>query len=406
MSQATQGSLNPRTEQRAVWLVYSASFSYIITLGLAQVLVPLYALALGFNLAELGALVASQAIFGLMLRLFAGAVADHFGERWVLWFSFGTMLAGAAFFAFFETFWVLVMGQLFMGFSRATYWTSSQSYASRINPQRAGQILGRINASGNIGQVLGTIASGILVATLGYTAAFAATGALALAGLIGSLGLPELPRKDVLRGFKQTLAPVPKLLKSRGMAMSGVGAVGASTMVSLTAVLLIPYLRDVGHGEAVVGLLNAVAMAASVIVGIIFGWLLGRFGQRAIYTFAFVGIGLALFAVPVVGELVWLLVPLLLGLGLARGAAGVLYTITAAANSPSDQRGVAMGVAGLYWGTAQLVMPAAFGALAAGVGLSTAFVVAGALYLSAGIIMPAVYPLLTKGSRLAGERTV
>lgn len=404
MEQNALATLDSRAESRAVSLIYAAGFSYIITLGLVSVLVPLYALALGFNLAELGALVASQAVFGLMLRLFAGAVADHFGERWVLWFSFGTMAVGAGFFAFFDVFWILVVGQLFIGFSRATYWTASQSYASRINAVRSGELLGRINASGNVGQVLGTVAGGVLAGLVGYTTAFGVTTAVAVAGLAGSLALPHLPQKEVLRSFRQALAPVPRLLGSRGMVMAGIGAAGTSTLVSVTAVLTVPYLREIGHSESVVGVLSAVTLAASAAVGVTFGALLRRVSQRELYTVAFGGIGLSLIAVPMAGELAWLLVVLLAGLGLGRGTTSVLYSVTATANSPASQRGVAMGVAGLYWGTAQLSMPAALGAIAAATSLSTAFVVAGAVYLSAGVLMPMVYPLLTKGARLAGER--
>ena len=94
--------LSSREETLAVSLVYTAGFTYIVTLGLVQVLIPLYALHLGLPLLDLGMLVASQAIFGLTLRLFAGAVADRFSERWVLWFSFISMVSGAVVFGAFS----------------------------------------------------------------------------------------------------------------------------------------------------------------------------------------------------------------------------------------------------------------------------------------------------------------
>ncbi len=145
MSQRPGEASTPQSggaEPRAVLLIYSAAFSYQITLGLIQVLVPLYALSLGYDLTMLGVIVASQAVFGLMLRLFAGAIADQFGERWALWGSFGAMFTGMAFFALSDGFWTLILGQSFVGYSRATYWTATQSYASRINPDRSGEIYG------------------------------------------------------------------------------------------------------------------------------------------------------------------------------------------------------------------------------------------------------------------------
>ena len=195
-----------RTESRAVLLIYASSFSYQITLGLIQVLVPLYALHLGYDLATLGIIVASQAVFGLVLRLFAGAIADQFGERWVLWASFITMFTGMAFFVVSGAFWMLVLGQSFVGYSRATYWTATQSYVSRINPARSGEIYGRVNGAGSAGGVIGAFLSGVLITTLGYGPAFAITGGrrarrfrgqsrvAAAGGSVGAARLPRAPR--------------------------------------------------------------------------------------------------------------------------------------------------------------------------------------------------------------------
>ena len=134
MSAQPQGRLDPRTEFRATLLIYGAASSYQLTLGLIQVLVPLYALHLGYDLEMLGVIVASQAVFGLMLRLFAGAIADQFGERWVLWASFVTMVAGMTLFVLSGVFWMLILAQSFVGYSRATYWTATQSYHEPHQP--------------------------------------------------------------------------------------------------------------------------------------------------------------------------------------------------------------------------------------------------------------------------------
>jgi len=108
-------TLSPAAELRATALIYLAGFTYHIGLGATLILVPLYALHLGFDLAELGIIVGSQAVLGLFLRLFAGALADQFGERWVLLTSFGAMVAGAAIIGGSDTFWALILGQTFLG---------------------------------------------------------------------------------------------------------------------------------------------------------------------------------------------------------------------------------------------------------------------------------------------------
>ena len=405
MSAQAQGQLDARTESRAILLIYGAAFSYQITLGLIQVLVPLYALHLGYDLTTLGVIVASQAVFGLLLRLFAGAIADQFGERWVLWASFITMVSGMVFFIASGFFWMLILGQSFVGYSRATYWTATQSYASRINPERSGEIYGRVTGSGNTGGLIGAGLSGVLVATLGYGAAFGITGAIALVGFLGSLALPPLAARSARRGFRTPLGQIPGIARHRGMGLGGFGAFAASTAMILSSVLFIPYLRELGYSEAVNGGMQAIGVGASVAVGMVFGHILARLGRRTTYTLAQLAVGLVVLGISVGAGAYATLVPLMLMYGFSRASLGILYPIAAADHSAATQRGMAMAYVGLYWGTAQLVVPVGFGALAGAVGLQASLWAAGALFLVAGVFFPMLYRWFVPGAEQTfGER--
>ncbi len=387
-----------RTESRAVLLIYASSFSYQITLGLIQVLVPLYALHLGYDLATLGIIVASQAVFGLVLRLFAGAIADQFGERWVLWASFITMFTGMAFFVVSGAFWMLVLGQSFVGYSRATYWTATQSYVSRINPARSGEIYGRVNGAGSAGGVIGAFLSGLLITTLGYGPAFAITGAVALAGFAGSLALPPLAARSARRGFRAPLAQVPGIARHRGMGLGGFAAFAASTAMIMPAVLFIPYLDELGYSEAATGGMQAVSVGGSVAVGMAFGHILARLGRRWMYTTALLMAGLTVLGLSVGAGVYATLVPLMIAYGLFRAALGILYPIAASDHSATSQRGMAMAYVGLYWGTAQVVIPLGFGALAAAAGIQASLWAAGALFIAAGALFPLLYRWFVPGA--------
>ena len=59
-----------RAEQRAALLLYLAAGMYNAILAMLVVLVPLYALHLGFNLATMGAVISSQAVLQISLQLF------------------------------------------------------------------------------------------------------------------------------------------------------------------------------------------------------------------------------------------------------------------------------------------------------------------------------------------------
>lgn len=390
--------LDSRAEQRATLLIYLASFSYQITLGTTTVLIPLYALHLGYDIAEIGIIVASQAVFGLMLRLSAGAISDRFGERWVLWASFLTMVVGALVVAWSGAFLALILGQTFIGFSRATYWTSTQSYASRISVARSGHVLGRINGTGNAGTLIGTFASGIMAETIGYSAGFVVTAVVGAAGFAGSLALPVLPRAAAKRGFREPFRRIPGIARHRGMGLAAFAAFVASSSMGLSAVLFVPYFSEVGHDETTIGGMRTILAVGSVAIGIVFGSVLARVGRRNMYTVALVAQSGVLLLISVGADAVWSLAAIMVLYGWFHSTLGVLYPLSAADHSAREQRGMAMAHVGLYWGTAQVVVPAGFGFLAAAVGLQASIWFASGMFLTFGLLMPVLYRWFVPGA--------
>jgi DHA1 family multidrug resistance protein-like MFS transporter len=390
-------TLSPRAEFRATALIYLGGFTYHIGLGATLILVPLYALHLGFDLAELGVIIGSQAVLGLFLRLFAGAISDRFGERWVLLSSFATMTAGAAIIGESDTFWPLVLGQTFLGISRATYWTATQSYSSRINPAKAGTVLGRMSSSRTSGDMLGSAVAGLIAETMGYGSAWAILAGLGVVGLVGSSVLPMLPRKEALRGFKQALTPIPAIAQSPSMAMAGFTAFVASTAMTMAVILFVPYLREMGNGETTVGLARTVGLVSSVGIGVIFGKIVSRTGQRNLYALVLSMMGVIMLAVPIVGTALTPMIVLMFLYGIFYGLIGPLYPLTASTYSSQEQRGVAMAYVGLYWGAAQFVVPASFGVIAAHLGLKESFWLAGLMFIGFAAATPVLFHFLTKG---------
>ena len=396
MKSLPQPTLSPRAELRATGLIYLAGFTYHIGLGATLILVPLYALHLGFDLAELGAIIGSQAVFGLFLRLFAGAISDRFGERWVLLSSFATMIAGATVIGVSDTFWTLILGQTFLGISRATYWTATQSYCSRINPAKSGTLLGRMSSSRTSGDMVGAASAGLIAETMGYGSAWAILAGLGGVGLVGSSVLPMLPRKDALRGFRQALAPIPSMARSPSMAMAGFTAFVASTAMTMAVILLVPYLRELGNGETTIGFVRTAGLVGSVGIGVVFGKVVSRAGQRNLYVVALAAMGVIMLAVPLVGTTLAPMGVLMFAYGTFYGLLGPLYPLTASTYSSQEQRGVAMAYVGLYWGVAQVAVPATFGVIAANLGLKDSFWFAGLMFIGFALAIPILFPLLTK----------
>ncbi len=391
-----------RFEHRAAGSIYVVAVSYSLTLAMLNVLVPLYALHLGFDLKTMGAIVSSQAVFQLGLRLFGGMLSDRFGERKVLLLSFSSVLVGAVIFIFASTVAGLVWAQVFSGFSRSVYWNAAQSYGSRVSEEHAGGILARFLAYGSSGQILGAVIAGAVVETMGYPAAFGVCAGFSTAALMTSLTMPGIPRKGASRNVMQILKPLPRLLTSKLMWLGIIVAfVGSAQSALLGSTYPAFFKRELGFNAKQFGIYRAVYSSGLVIIGFVFSRIMTRYGQKAVFALCMLGMGLLTLAMPTTGYLVLspggtmpavtLLGALMLTLGVAFGISRILYPLMAAQNSSPLQRGMAMSVVGLGWASAQLVIPALFGYVADGWGLANSFYFAGAGMVLMGFSTPLLF---------------
>ena len=388
--------LTAAAEKRAASLIYSASFMYLISLGSMQVLVPLYGLHLGYDIKALGLILSAQAVLPIFTRFFGGAISDRFGARYVLWFSFGSMIAAATVFASSGVFWALIAAQTLQGMSRSTYWMVTQSYASRINPEFAAARLGRLSSSGNAGSIIGTAISGFLAFGPGYGVAFGVVAAFAFLGLLGSIALPILPRPNAKRGFLAALAPIPQVASSRSMGMVGISAFIGSSSSTLGIILVVPLLEEVSFNESEIGIARTLTAVGSMTAGLLFGKLIARFGLMRLHSFAFILQGITFLVVPTMAAHLITGLPIMYVYGLFAGLMGSLYPMTAATFSRPEQRGTAMAYAGQFWGLAQLVVPTTFGFIAAAAGLGISLYISGFMFIGLAFVIPVVFPWLTK----------
>ena len=101
-------------------------------------------------------------------------------------------------------------------------------------------------------------------------------------------------------------------------------------------------------------------------------------------------------AVPLIGTALIPIGVLMFAYGTFYGLLGPLYPLTAATYSSPEQRGVAMAYVGLYWGAAQVIVPATFGIIAANVGLRDSFWFAGLMFISFAGLMPVLFQHLNR----------
>lgn len=361
--------------------------------GMIMVLVPLYMYANGYDVAEIGVVVAAQAVFQLALRIIAGVLADRYGEQRVITAGYALMCISAVIFATSSNLWPMILAQLFTGASRAAYMPAAKSYASRIHEGNAAAHIGRTMGGATLGSIAGPVVGGMLAVAIGFSGAFVVAVGVGVFGLIVSLLLPGLPRKQA-QTMREAFARVPALARAKTTLLPGLIAFFVASSIAAMFSVGVVLLRDADFSETTVGVITGAYAVGGSVTGFAFAYILGKTGMRGAFAllFAAIGGGMVLLALTEITA-VWLLLAVIVGAGTGFGAA--LYGLIAANNSLPQERGVAMSVAGLYWASGMLIGPLAYGALADATSPANAILTAGAFPVALALLTPVVFATLS-----------
>ena len=99
-------------------------------------LMPLYALSLGFDAAEVGILVGARSIVGMFLSIHIGVLMDRFGTRKVTLFFVWTSMVLAPLFPLVPWFWSLLALQLVNGAAVSFAWSGAQNTDRAVGHRR------------------------------------------------------------------------------------------------------------------------------------------------------------------------------------------------------------------------------------------------------------------------------
>ncbi|HET9404862.1 MAG TPA: MFS transporter, partial [Burkholderiales bacterium] len=156
-----------------------------------SVIVPLYAVAVGLNAAEIGLVVAARSLLPTALSIHGGILMDQLGTRRVLaWVAAGSatlplLYPVSGWFA------VLVALQLFLGLASSLGMAASQTWSMQSSHGDTA-LLARYTVFSRIGTFLGPVAVGAAWDLFGAWAAFACV-ALCGAGIVASTAYGSQP---------------------------------------------------------------------------------------------------------------------------------------------------------------------------------------------------------------------
>jgi MFS family permease len=368
--------------QHASFFLASAAWNF--GLGMTWLAVPLYGHSQGLSNAEIGALFAAPVLAQAALNLVGGAYTDRIGGRRIMLGSCWMLAASGLWFAFAAGFWALLAGQFVLILSRAAFWPATWAMASEL-PGSRGLQLGRLNAITNVGQILGTVLCGFLLATAGFKASFftlAATGVVALVAGIGTAGQPAREHHVA----RHPLASYLPLLRRRLMVYTMMCAYLSALPFTLSMSFYPLLLADFGHGEGTSGVLLGLRAVGSILASL----LAARFVRSGPETLWPVVCGVAVAAsiglVPTVNHVAplafWMLV-----VGAGTAAMTLYFQITISEASAPHERGSALALGGLGWSVSHLSTPLIMGFLADRYGIVVGFYVLGGFALACALLI-------------------
>ncbi len=362
---------------------HANAFTWNFALGMTNLLVPLYALDLGMTGVQIGSLIALPVLIQIWFNLLGGAYADRIGAKSTSMFSCAFIGFGAVTYALSASFAGLLAGQLMMILSRAAFWPSNWSLASRLPGDRS-RNMGRLNATTNAGQIAGIALSGMVIAQFGFRAGFWLMAGVGLLSFLFAVFITHL--KPELAARPALLASYRALLKRRSIYFAVPCAYVSALPISLSVSFYPILLVEQGFSSDATGLLLALRAVGSIAAGVALAHLVRRASDRATpfasALVSAVSVGLA----AVIPHPLWVGL-FLLALGVSSGVMTIYFQILISAISTAEQRGSAMALGGLGWGLSNLTTPLLVGFLRDAYGIHFAFYALGAIVFFAALFM-------------------
>src|ERR1044072_5930940 len=250
MNAATENSPIPRPGV-AFAGIFAVTFFCLLAVGAVLPVLPRYVHGPldGGNIA-VGVVVGAFAVTGLLLRPFAGRLADHRGRRRTV--LLGSLLVATSGFLYLLPLGIpgLIFARLVLGAGEGTVFTAGSAWIVDLAPEgRRGRVIGlyglAVWAALSIGPLLGELVLNVS----SYTFVWLCAGITPLVGATIAIRLPD-PFRPLPRTERNPLIASEALRPGAALALASIGyaTLAAFVILHLDA-------RGVGHGATVSGAL-------------------------------------------------------------------------------------------------------------------------------------------------------
>lgn len=358
-----------------------------------SIVVPLYAVAVGLNAAEIGLVVAARSALPALLSIHGGILMDQLGIRRVLkWVAAGCATLPLLY-PLSGWFAILVALQLLLGLAASLGMAASQTWSMQSSHGDTA-LLARYSVTSRIGTFLGPVIAGAAWDLYGPWAAFACVS-LCGAGIVASAAYGARGGAD-----HAGRATAPRVLSvlvpqwephKRAIALAAIPAVAFILAVSflrnapgaIQSSLYVVYLDGVGLSGTTIGILVALSELFGVFGSLVAAPLERRLRADRLVVACIAGSVAAIAITPLIGSFLALLMAASAVRGVTQGISQpLMYSILSHA-APSNMHGASVGLRNAVVRLGSMVTPAAMGIVAQAWSIEASFYVVGVVMLMA-----------------------
>jgi MFS family permease len=245
--------------------VFAVTFFGLVAVGAVLPVLPRFIRGpLDAGNIAVGVVVGSYAITGLLLRPFAGRLADQRGRKPTV--LIGSVLVAIGGFMYLLPLGVpgLIAARLVLGAGEGTVFTAGSAWIVDLAPvARRGRVIGLYGLAVWAGLSVGPLIGELLLQVSGYTLVWIFAGAAPLCGALIASRLPD-PFQATPHPEEEQHALIEREAVRPGAALA-LGSIGYGTMTAFVVLHL--ESRGVGHGAAVFGAFATMVVLTRLIGG-------------------------------------------------------------------------------------------------------------------------------------------
>jgi MFS family permease len=355
-------------------------------------LLPIYAKNIGATGIYIGFVIASYSISRIILEIPSGYISIKYGYYIPMSMGLFLMATGSLISGYAGHPVHLVLSRMLIGLGSPLFFTTSLGFIVKLfDTHRRGRALGIFKAIQNIAAIIGSIASGYVITSIGFRWSFIVSGGLGFAALLLLILPPTIRRHpdEILQGIEFSFSSLRGVFSSKDILILCSATLAMFLMTSGIESTIFPIYANeqLGYSYKKIGLFSGARALGFVISLVSMGTLSDRIERRHVLLLG-LGLGAAMvFALSFTSSFIPL-TGLFFGIGLSVGAFWVVAPIVAAEALNPSLRGVSIGTYKTFFDLGSILGPLLMSMLTESSGYAVSF------YAGSALLALNIYPVM------------